>query len=252
MKKLPLTPVPPPRPADHGGHHHGHGDAVPDPRAIDPVCGMRVSPEKAAGSHEFEGVTYYFCARSCLARFQASPRAYLKTPRLCRRRRTRRAAVMRTPKLQAARTPGDPAREYTCPMDPEVRQVGPGSCPKCGMALEPVDVVAPTRTEWTCPMHPEIVREAPGSCPICGMALEPRVLTLEERNPELDAMTRRFFVSALATLPILLFMVSEMLPGNPLRPADPGPARNWVELTLATPVVLWGAGHSSSVAGRRS
>ena len=78
MKKLTLTPVPSPRPADHGGHHHGHGDAAPDPRPIDPVCGMRVSPEKAAGSYEFEGVTYYFCARSCLAKFQASPRAYLK------------------------------------------------------------------------------------------------------------------------------------------------------------------------------
>ena len=89
-------------------------------------------------------------------------------------------------------------------------------------------------------MHPEIVREEPGSCPICGMALEPRVVSVEDRNPELDDMTRRFFVSALATLPLLLFMVSEMLPGNPLGRLIPGPARNWVELALATPVVLWG------------
>ena len=114
---------------------------APDTRPIDPVCGMRVSPEKAAGSYEFEGVTYYFCGRSCLARFQASPRAYLND-----------AAPAPTPpdasccghadaEAQAARTTADPAREYTCPMDPEVRQIGPGSCPKCGMALEPVDAV---------------------------------------------------------------------------------------------------------------
>jgi P-type Cu+ transporter len=240
MKKLTLTPMPLPPPADHGGHNHGHGDAARDPRPIDPVCGMRVSPEKAAGSYEFEGVTYYFCAPSCLARFQASPRAYLKDAAPASAPQDSSCCGHAGAEAEAARPPGDPAREYTCPMDPEVRQIGPGSCPKCGMSLEPVDVAAPTRTEWTCPMHPEIVREAPGSCPICGMALEPRVVSVEERNPELDDMTRRFFVSALATLPILLFMVSEMLPGNPLGRLIAGPARNWIELALATPVVLWG------------
>ena len=74
-------------------------------------------------------------------------------------------------------SPADMEREYTCPMDPEVRQQGPGACPKCGMALEPVDFAPVTRIEWTCPMHPEIVRDAPGSCPICGMALEPVTVT---------------------------------------------------------------------------
>lgn len=64
---------------------------------------------------------------------------------------------------------------YTCPMHPEVRQAEPGSCPKCGMALEPVAAPPPgAATEWVCPMHPEIVRDQPGTCPICGMALEPR------------------------------------------------------------------------------
>ena len=79
------------------------------------------------------------------------------------------------------------SNEYTCPMDPEVRQQGPGDCPKCGMALEPVVAALPaTKTEYTCPMHPEIVRDAPGSCPICGMALEPRTVSVEEeKNPEL-------------------------------------------------------------------
>src|SRR6185295_18245298 len=76
-------------------------------------------------------------------------------------------------------TPSGPGG-YTCPMHPEVRSDRPGSCPKCGMALEPVlPATAPPATQWTCPMHPEIVRDAPGSCPICGMALEPRTITAE-------------------------------------------------------------------------
>ena len=84
-------------------------------------------------------------------------------------------------------------RIYTCPMHSEVRQRGPGTCPKCGMALEPV--VAGPRTEWTCPMHPQIVRDAPGSCPICGMALEPRTVGADDGpNPELVDMTRRFWI----------------------------------------------------------
>jgi Cu+-exporting ATPase len=125
-------------------------------------------------------------------------------------------------------------------MDPEVRQLGPGPCPKCGMALEPVTVAPVTRTEWTCPMHPEIVRGEPGACPICGMALEPRTVTLEERNPELEDMTRRFRVSAAITAPILAFMVSDFLPGRPLDQIVPDGLRNWLLLALAAPVVLWG------------
>ena len=132
---------------------------------------------------------------------------------------------------------------YTCPMDPEVHQEGPGSCPKCGMALEPEIPAAPmTRTEYVCPMHPEIVRDEPGSCPICGMALEPRTATLEEeRNPELEEMTRRFRVSSVLTLPVLVIAMSMYVPGgNPLlRWFDPELV-GWAELLLATPVILWG------------
>jgi P-type Cu+ transporter len=239
MNKLTLTPVPvPPSSQPHGHHRHGHDDGT-DPRPIDPVCGMRVSPDTAAGSYDFEGKTYYFCGRSCLAKFQADPLAYLHKPA---------AATM--PSGSARRDDGAKARgeagaaemagEYTCPMDPEVRQRGPGSCPKCGMALEPVEAAATTKTEWTCPMHPEVVRSEPGSCPICGMALEPRVVSVEEVNPELVDMTRRFVASAAMTLPILMFMVAEMLPGNPLGRVVPGAARNWIELAFAAPVVLWG------------
>jgi P-type Cu+ transporter len=94
--------------------------------------------------------------------------------------------------------------------------------------------------QYTCPMHPEIVRDAPGSCPICGMALEPRVATLDEDNPELDDMTRRFRWSLGVTVPMLAFMVSDFLPGQPLQHALPPAAITWSQFLLATPVVLWG------------
>ena len=109
-----------------------------------------------------------------------------------------------------------------------------------GMALEPVDVAPLTKTEWTCPMHPEVVRDGPGSCPICGMALEPRTVTLEEKNPELEDMSRRFRWSAGITVPMLAFMVSDFLPGKPLQTALPHGSMNGIQLALATPVVLWG------------
>lgn len=123
-------------------------------------------------------------------------------------------------------------------MDPEVRQKGPGSCPKCGMALEPDELVVPAaRIEYTCPMHPEIVREEPGDCPLCGMRLEPRVLTAEEeKNPELEEMGRRFWIAFVLTLPLVVWMLVDLLPG---RSVAAGSLRGWVELALATPVVWW-------------
>ena len=203
-------------------HSRDHAAAAPA-EALDPVCGMTISPDGAVGHVEHKGHTYYFCARGCLEQFEADPERFLAP--------TRAVATV---------SPADAEREYTCPMDPEVRQQGPGACPKCGMALEPVDIAPVTKTEWTCPMHPEIIRDAPGSCPICGMALEPRVVTLEERNPELEDMTRRFRWSLAVTAPILAFMISEFLPGQPLQRAVPHGAMNWIQLALATPVVLWG------------
>src|SRR5436189_4029927 len=132
-------------------------------------------------------------------------------------------------------------RMYTCPMHPEVRQPAPGSCPKCGMALEPVGGEAPTTsTEYVCPMHPQIVRNAPGSCPICGMALEPRTVTADKENAELKDMTRRFWVSVAFSVPLLVFVMGDMLPGQPLRHVLSGWLIAWLQLVLATPVVLWG------------
>jgi P-type Cu+ transporter len=203
-------------------HSHNHA-ALASAEVLDPVCGMTISPDDAVGHIDHKGRTYYFCSQSCLDQFRANPDAFLAE------------------RPAPAATPADMERDYTCPMDPEVRQRGPGACPKCGMALEPVDVAPITKVEWTCPMHPEIVRDAPGACPICGMALEPRTVTLEESNPELEDMTRRFWWSAGITAPILAFMVSEFLPGQPLQRALPHGWLNWILLALASPVVLWGA-----------
>ena len=116
--------------------------------------------------------------------------------------------------------------EYTCPMHPEVRQDGPGACPDCGMALEPVTItLLSTRTEYICPMHPEVVRDEPGDCPICGMALEPKTVTAEEPpNPELIDMTRRFVVSTVLAVPLLAIAMSDMLPSRPLHGIVPGAA----------------------------
>src|SRR5512139_610700 len=131
---------------------------------------------------------------------------------------------------------------FTCPMHPEVRQSGPGNCPKCGMALEPVAPIAvTTRTEWVCPMHPEIVRDAPGTCPICGMGLEPRVATAgEEENPELVDMRRRFWISVALTFPLVAVAMGEHLPGHPLAQIATMSTLVWLQIVLATPVVLWG------------
>ena len=130
---------------------------------------------------------------------------------------------------------------FTCPMHPDVQVDTAGSCPACGMALEAaVPVAPPTRSAWTCPMHPEIVRDAPASCPICGMALEPKAVVVEEENPELRDMSRRFRISLIFTAPVFLLAMSEMLPGRTLPEALSPSLLGWVQLALATPVVLWG------------
>ena len=136
-------------------------------------------------------------------------------------------------------------------MHPEVRQAHPGACPKCGMALEPELISAPvTKTEWTCPMHPEIVRDAPGSCPICGMALEPRTVTLDEENPELEDMTRRFWIGAALTLPVFVLAMAHMVPALAAQAWADSHASRWIQFVLTTPVVTW-AGWPSSRASCR-
>ncbi len=133
------------------------GHAAPAP-GVDPVCGMTVA---TSSPHRLrhEGVEFRFCSAHCLARFREDPSVFL---------------AKRASGPAPTASPPRAGRIYTCPMHPEVRQDGPGSCPKCGMALEPVAAASEGARDWTCPMHPEIVRDAPGVCPICGMALEPR------------------------------------------------------------------------------
>jgi len=188
---------------------------------------MTVDPSDAAGSYEYQGRTYYFCNPSCLERFRANPSEFVDD-----RGAARPAAATVVPGV----------RTYVCPMDPEVRQSGPGACPKCGMALEPdlSDPATLTKVEYTCPMHPEIVRDAPGSCPICGMALEPRTVSLAEQpNPELVDMTRRFWIALVLGLPVFLTAMADMaLGGSLMRYVDMGTI-NWIGLVFGTPVVLW-------------
>ena len=198
----------------------------------DPVCGMNVNPATAKYRAEHKGTQHFFCGAGCLQKFEANPDLYLST-----------SAPTNPPTASPHNPPQRRTGEvaYVCPMCPEVRETKPGPCPSCGMALEPESPISSSRVEYTCPMHPEIVRQEPGSCPICGMALEPRTVTaMDEENPELRDMTRRFWVSVVLTVPLLGIAMADMLPGMPLQHAFSGAKLSWIELLLATPVVLWG------------
>jgi len=190
--------------------------------ANDPVCGMTV-PEESPLRFRFLGTDYHFCSEHCLAKFKDHPQQYLEP----------------MPVPESGEEKNDST--YTCPMHPEVEQQGLGSCPKCGMALEPKSAPAvETRTEYTCPMHPEIVQDHPGSCPKCGMALEPRTVEDEKDDHELRDMNRRFWVSTVFTLPVLISaMGAEFWAEAINRWIDPV-SRQLLELALSAPVVLWG------------
>ncbi len=185
---------------------------------IDPVCGMTVHPDSAAGSFEYQDKTYYFCSAHCLEKFRKDPESFL----------TRRQATM-TQLVGIQRAESQPEENNQLPSTPgsdRASDIGPGT----------LDSV------YTCPMHPEIVRDSPGSCPICGMALEPRTASLDqEENPELREMSLRFWVCVALSLPLLLIAMSEFIPALNLEGIMPMRAWGWVEMALATPVVLWGA-----------
>ena len=217
--------------------------------AKDPVCGMIVDPAKAKATAEHNDQTYYFCCTGCAEKFRSNPEEYLKSksagPALVTLggpSSTEPApSAQQISTHQAPQAGHKPAATYVCPMCPEVRESKPGACPSCGMALEPEFPSALTKTEYTCPMHSEIVRQQPGSCPICGMALEPRTVTAtEDDNPEMRDMTRRFWVSVALTLPLLAIAMADMIPGMPVQRIFSGAWLPWIELLLATPVVLWG------------
>jgi P-type Cu+ transporter len=150
--------------------------------ATDPVCGMQVDPQKAAAKSELQGETYYFCCAGCKKKFEGNPAQYTGATPI--------GLVQLSPAM-----PEQSAAEYTCPMHPEVRQQGPGACPKCGMALEPVEI------------------------------------TGAEANPELADMQRRFWISAALTAPLLVLMIAHGW--------SMAAVTGWIELAVATPVVLW-------------
>jgi Cu+-exporting ATPase len=177
-------------------------DQPPDEGATslveDPVCGMSVVPEKAAGSVDHAGRTYHFCSRHCVEKFRAEPGRYVRDARSAQVTESR--------------------------------------------AGHPLGVHAPaTGTSYTCPMHPEIVRDQPGSCPICGMALEPMTISADaDVDPELADMSRRFWICLVLTIPLVLLSMAEMFPGLVLPGFISGQSLVWIQFLLAAPVVVWG------------
>ncbi len=164
---------------------HGEMKATPAGEFVDPVCGMTVAPETSAGKYDFESKTYYFCSTGCLNKFKQDPASFLQE------------------KKEEKSEAESKGVEYTCPMHPEVVQIGPGSCPKCGMALEP------------------------------------KIMTLDdEPDPEYIDMKRRFWISAVLTLPVFALAMAEMLP-NFHELVSPNLSIR-IQFVLATPVVLWG------------
>src|SRR5579871_3794367 len=235
-------------------HEPAHGG----PTFKDLVCGMNVSKDSAAASYEHQGHTYYFCAKICLSKFQANPAAYLSAPKPPLLNVIQPAL----PIIQPARG-GPTVKDPVCGMS-VAKESAAGShehdgqtfyfcCHGCltkfranpAAYLNPPKSPAPPPAEhqaakYTCPMHPEIVRDHPGSCPICGMALEPMALSLDEgENPELVDMRRRFIVSLVLSVPVFISSMSMNIPGQPFHHLIAPGTRTWIEMALATPVVLW-------------
>ncbi|MCW5836669.1 MAG: heavy metal translocating P-type ATPase, partial [Labilithrix sp.] len=183
---MPTTPSPCCR-----AHGAAPPASAPAPRVKDLVCGMTVDPTTAKHRLEHDGATYFFCNPRCLEKFRADPDAYSNP----------------APAPAEAPTAAEAQAEYTCPMHPEVVQLGPGTCPKCGMALEPKSVSA---------------EEDPAA------------------KAELADMQRRFVVSAAVTAPLFALAMSDVLPGDPVRHAIGAERLAWIELVLAVPVVFWG------------
>jgi len=182
--------------------------------ALDPVCGMTVRPETAKASLEHGGRVWYFCCAGCKAKFEADPARYASS-----------SAAAHKPQLtQIGKMPALP-----------LVQLSPAP------VASTAEGAATLRGGYTCPMHPEVQSSGPGACPICGMALEAREVSgAEEENPELIAMTRRLWIGAALTLPLLAVMVSGLLSGDPVSRYVAAPLLGWLELALATPVVGWG------------
>jgi Cu+-exporting ATPase len=166
---------------------HGEMIATPAGSHVDPICGMSVAPETAAGNYEYNGTTYYFCSTGCLNKFKQNPEGFLKEKK---------------PETKIAESEG---------------------------------------VEYTCPMHPEIVQIGAGTCPKCGMALEPKTFSLDDApDPEYVNMKRRFWISAVLTIPVFLLAMAEMIPSIAPQHFISPKIILWIQFVLTTPVVLWG------------
>ncbi|MCA9040949.1 MAG: heavy metal translocating P-type ATPase [Planctomycetaceae bacterium] len=210
--------------------------------AIDPICGMEVD-ESTGLSIEYEGGKFFFCSKHCQKKFAQQHQlgsACCETPLVELKMAPSCCHGKHEPSDHQEHSKTAPRANYFCPMCPGVESDQPGSCPKCGMALESTGV--PSRSKqvkiYICPMHPEVRQESPGACPICGMALEPELLDVEDEseNEELQSMTRRFQIAFGLSLPLFLLAMLPMF-GFELG-ISPAFSR-WSQLLLSTPVVLW-------------
>ncbi|AZO04903.1 MULTISPECIES: heavy metal translocating P-type ATPase [unclassified Mesorhizobium] len=226
--------------SDHN-HHHSHGasccsakGAASAAEAVirDPVCGMTVDPAAGKPTAEHGGRTFHFCSERCRTKFVAEPESYLTaTDPVCG------MSVDRASARHFVRHDGKGF--YFCSAACQGKFEAE---PAKYLAGRPEPQPMPKGTQYTCPMHPEIIRDKPGSCPICGMALEPMGVPTgdEGPNPELVDFTRRFWVSAALSAPLLIFAMAPML-GLSLESLIDGRTKTWAELALASPVVLWAA-----------
>ncbi|MDW6026051.1 heavy metal translocating P-type ATPase [Mesorhizobium sp. BAC0120] len=232
---------------DRHAHHHHHssgdehhccsangacGTHSDDTVIRDPVCGMTVDPHAGKPTGEHAGRTFHFCSAGCKTKFEAEPEAYLTaTDPVCGMKVDRATAE------HFLRHEGH--KHYFCSSGCKAKFEAD---PHKYEGPRPAEKPMPKGTLYTCPMHPEIVRDKPGSCPICGMALEPMGVPTgdEGPNPELVDFVRRFWVSAVLSIPLLVVTMGPML-GLPVREWIGERAAIWVELVLASPVVLWAA-----------
>lgn len=224
--------------SDH--HHHAHGSccsakgatSAADAVARDPVCGMTVDRAAGKPTAEHGGHRYHFCSESCRSKFVAEPEKYLTaTDPVCG------MSVDRATARHFLRHEG--RGFYFCSAACQAKFEAE---PPKYLGDRPAPQAMPKGTQYTCPMHPEIIRDKPGSCPICGMALEPMGVSTgdEGPNPELVDFTRRFWVSAVLSVPLLVIAMAPML-GLTFQASIDDRAKVWLELALASPVVLWAA-----------
>jgi Cu+-exporting ATPase len=212
MSDLPMNPKPP-------------GMSLPilsgPPKVKDPVCGMTVDPAKAAGKVEHKGKTYFFCSKRCAERFAQEPEKFLAAPGT----------------VGMEHGHADPPAAARAPVQAGHEHIDHAAAARGSASAGAPDPTSAQGVRYTCPMDPEIVQIGPGVCPKCGMALEPMDVFAEvEADPEYDSMRRRFWVSAALSLPVLVLSMF----GDALGLRLSHSVRNLIEFVLATPVVLWG------------